>query len=504
MGDASAVAPGGDSSKGSANFDSYIGSLISLTSKSDIRYEGVLYTIDAENCNIALQNVRSYGTEGRKKEGPQIPPRDSVYDYIIFRGSDIKDLQVKSSPQAHAVHSQPYNDPAIIAQSQQPQKAQRMSQPIMAPPIGMPQPPSGGVPPPQVPAGFSHAPAIPHPAVGMPPPRDSQALLPPGFLSSSYPPAVGLGAWGPRPPPPVGNALYWPGYYPPPSGNAMQPPYLPSQPLLPPDQRPPPQVSQPSSTHPTGPPETEKPRETTSSVGMTAILTPIAKLPRLPSVSQAPLDSSQELKKNTPTPLEQPPVEGVEPSKLQPAENSLQESSSHSKEQQANNGPRPENLRHEGPRHDGQRHEYNGRYNWRGNGRRGGRGRGPSQRTNFTEDFDFMAMNEKFNKDEVWGELGGKVEPRNGEDEPVSENWQKPEDGKKPVYVKDDFFDSLSCDTLDREGGTERPRFSEQRKINTETFGDAFLRSRGRGGYRGGYRGGQFRRGGRPHQPAAV
>lgn len=39
----------------------------------------------------------------------------------------------------------------------------------------------------------------------------------------------------------------------------------------------------------------------------------------------------------------------------------------------------------------------------------------------------------------------------------------------QPVYVKDDFFDSLSCDALDREEGrAERTKFSEQRKIDTE------------------------------------
>lgn len=41
--------------------------------------------------------------------------------------------------------------------------------------------------------------------------------------------------------------------------------------------------------------------------------------------------------------------------------------------------------------------------------------------TKFTEDFDFMAMNEKFKKDEVWGHLG-KSNKSNSVDKDREEN----------------------------------------------------------------------------------
>ncbi|OMJ67180.1 hypothetical protein SteCoe_35733 [Stentor coeruleus] len=78
----------------------YIGSQISLISKSDIRYEGTLSSIDTSQHTVSLTNVRSFGTEGRRGDGREIPASTELYEIIIFRGADIKDLTVvQSTPQ---------------------------------------------------------------------------------------------------------------------------------------------------------------------------------------------------------------------------------------------------------------------------------------------------------------------------------------------------------------------------------------------------------------------
>lgn len=54
--------------------------------------------------------VKSYGTEDRRTDRP-VPPKDEIYEYIIFRGSDIKDITVSEPPKPH--HGLP-RDPAIV------------------------------------------------------------------------------------------------------------------------------------------------------------------------------------------------------------------------------------------------------------------------------------------------------------------------------------------------------------------------------------------------------
>lgn len=86
--------------------DHAVGSRISLISKSEIRYEGFLNFINANENTVGLKNVRMHGTEGRKGGKGEIPANNQLYEYIVFRGADIKDL---------TVYEDQLPDPAIIS-----------------------------------------------------------------------------------------------------------------------------------------------------------------------------------------------------------------------------------------------------------------------------------------------------------------------------------------------------------------------------------------------------
>lgn len=88
----------------------FLGCKISLISKSDIRYEGILYCVDAKESTIALSKVKSYGTETRVTDPSNyVAPKNEVFDIIIFRASDVKDLRV-DAPEPPGL-----SDPAIIS-----------------------------------------------------------------------------------------------------------------------------------------------------------------------------------------------------------------------------------------------------------------------------------------------------------------------------------------------------------------------------------------------------
>ncbi|KAF5457417.1 hypothetical protein F2P56_021520 [Juglans regia] len=554
---ASAAAEAPRSSTGSA--DSYIGSLISLTSKSEIRYEGVLFDINTEESSIGLRNVRSFGTEGRKKDGPQVPPSDKIYEYILFRGSDIKDLQVKSSPpvQTTPIH----HDPAII-QSHYPHAATASTTSV---------PPSGTGTIPNLSANTSQM-GLPRPVF--------QGSLP------LYQPNLSLGSWGSSPPPPTTNVsgiampMYWQGYYgspgfqaqpqslvrpppglsvPPSMQQTMQYPAvsapLPSvssnlppssllespSPLLPPFSLG--NLNMQSSTLPTHPSAVGSDSSTTlitnkasaqslstatlstslplvspltTGLDKTAISSSVTDKPKVPSpvmpftstsesattitgTSSSILNEGATPSLVTPGQLLQPVPTTVSSSRpSQTAQRDVQvvqvSSSEVSLSTAATEAQEPilplplpsENKLHGAPAH----HHTNG------GGRERGRGNGVSRpATRFTEEFDFIAMNEKFNKDEVWGDLG-----KSNRAQEVADYSQDEDDGgvskhdTKPVYVKDDFFDSLSCDALDRDSRNGRTRFSEQLRKDSETFGYVPRHWGGRGG-RGPGRGGRSRGG---------
>jgi protein LSM14 len=88
--------------------------LTELTLTSPLSYVGTLHEINPEQSTIALENVFSFGTEDRKVD-KFVPPSQQKYGFIVFRGSDVKDIKIAEEEQSQPSPPQSIpNDPAIL------------------------------------------------------------------------------------------------------------------------------------------------------------------------------------------------------------------------------------------------------------------------------------------------------------------------------------------------------------------------------------------------------
>ncbi|KAF2182836.1 hypothetical protein K469DRAFT_728429 [Zopfia rhizophila CBS 207.26] len=263
----------------------YIGSRISLISKSDIRYVGTLVEINSEQSTVSLDNVRSFGTEGRRGGKDEYAPSDAVYEQIVFRGSDVKDLRIEEPAQPKPAQPPMPDDPAIIGvQNQARQETPQNQQQRPQQPPNFPQ--QGQFPPGYPPYG----------------PIVNQRFAPQGGfpgVPGPFPGGYGMPPYGGGPP----------GWYPGQGFNQPPGPFSPPMPIGPPgqqNQNQPPQGPKGAPTAPVGPPVNKddklkvaeadgatKPAETkpvTNLTNKTATLAPAAaaKQPPPPPVESKP------------------------------------------------------------------------------------------------------------------------------------------------------------------------------------------------------------------------
>ncbi|KAJ3184446.1 hypothetical protein HDU85_001751 [Gaertneriomyces sp. JEL0708] len=489
----------------------YIGARISLISKSGIRYVGVLTNINQVESTVSLENVISYGTEGRKgNPAEEIPPSDDLYPFVVFRGSDIEDLHVMSAAAGgNAGGPKVPNDPAVV-QSQGGQnvgaapgppkpEVQRPGPPPMSGPPGF----MGGYGGPMGPMGQPGfgGPHQGYNPYGLPPPNapefpQPQPFAPPnqGPRGGTMPPAY----WGPQPGMPGNFEMPQPGHSQPP----MLPPVGASTPL--PVNGPEPKADTAALSAAFGNMQVKE--DATPSDNNTS---KDAEVKRATNVVDGQLKSRKH------EPAERGPQHPASTGEAKaPMSDNIKEDGSKGErhqEHQLGGGSKPTDV--EVQEYDaGERPVPNGRYLGRqqqqqqqqqgeGHHRRGGPGRGGSRRPFVPRqqrhnripvpdsDFDFESANAKFNKTELVGEATKAVTPETHED--VADHDE--EDPDSGFYQKSSFFDNISCEAKERAEGdgrvNRRSRQYEERRLNMETFGQT-------GSYRGGYGRGGFRRGG--------
>ncbi|KAI0407802.1 Scd6-like Sm domain-containing protein [Xylaria palmicola] len=512
----------------------FLGSRISLISKSDIRYSGILHEINSEESTVSLENVKSFGTEGRRgNPAEEVAASEQIYEYIVFRGSDVKDLRIEQAPAPPKENQPPAvpDDPAIVGARTRPAG-------------GVPPGPASQVP---GPAGFGQN---PYPPNFYPPPPNQWGRGGPGPMSGPvqgfngmhYPPPPGWFPPGqgfpPGGPGPWNNFGYPPGPQPPqgtpgqgmrttpqqdnkptpigagvdkqrpvgiPTADPTTEPKAPAQPL-----------SQPVSkdTAPT-PPVESKPtvaevKATADSLSMNNAVANKAESNHIPTgpksnrITPAVPIPAAILSRSGPQAIAATASvkPAAQPANGPPSAAALRDATQAAKAAVAvamaklDNPNAPINTAAPPPANTAMDNLTKKVNEMRVNATRGGSGRGRSRggrggaqpRVEVPDiDFDFQTANAKFNKQELAKTAVNSPtlgEAPNGDAHETAE----PEDG---AYNKTkSFFDNISSEAKDRAGnGGQKPggrewRGEEQRK-NMETFGQGSVD----GGYQRGYRG---------------
>ncbi|KAK3870435.1 hypothetical protein Pcinc_024344 [Petrolisthes cinctipes] len=460
----------------------FLGSKISLISKSEIRYEGILYTIDAQESIIALAKVRSFGTEDRPSEMP-VPVRDEVYEYIIFRGTDIKKIEVCDTPKQPTLPGGLHNDPAIVQHSAPAVPSSFQAAPFSRQSLG----PIGGS------LGLSYG------AYGQ---SMTQQGIPGtgGFPvgSTSQPSELSnVGSSG-------GGGSGGVGNLDPQSGSVAVP-----GPIGPPPQSGTHALHQAVGSRSSTPTTRKSP---VSDAGVQVSPPPPRDDKKSPKQQRQPQQDRGQRNGN------QGQVRRSSQQSQQIVQHQGQQQQQHQHQQQQQHHP-PSNMHQNHNQHYGsnQYYQYHQQYQGRGGGMGRGRGRGRSSgqrgrgqsfnqgnrqrqfqdRQLFEKDYDFEQANEEF--EELRTQLAKAKITENGEKKDDSGHettgGEEVDDGLTCYDKTKSFFDSISCEAIERsKGKSQRPDWRLERKINVETFGVSSARRgyypRGRGGY---YRGGYYR-----------
>nr|GMD35690.1 protein decapping 5-like [Ipomoea batatas] len=83
-----------------AAIDAGRGSLVNLLTRCGARYQGYVSRVDSPEFMIALTNVKCFGTEGRRLDGQEYAGSERIYEFIIFRGSEVLEIQFLTLPPA--------------------------------------------------------------------------------------------------------------------------------------------------------------------------------------------------------------------------------------------------------------------------------------------------------------------------------------------------------------------------------------------------------------------